>query len=175
MTPKPRIRLQHYPIVGICFRELTSPPGSSPLIPGLCSHHPLAWQPSFHIRAHGSKCSGFPRLISEQPSGCPFLSCSVLLQESFLIFSLGFKFVSFSFSREISLEKRGLVPSMFETFCMSITLLSLKKELLDRTHKICERVPERAYRSTPTLILNAPPTRVLFEASCGWSELAEEC
>ena len=66
-----------------------------------------------------------------------------------LFFSLGFRFVSFSFSRGISLEKRGLVPSMFETFCMSITLLSLKKELLDRTHKICEGVPERVLLKHP--------------------------
>ena len=39
---------------------------------------------------------------------------------------------------------------MSETFCMSSTVLPLKEEWLDRTHKICEGVPERVLSKHPS-------------------------
>ena len=74
-------------------------------------------------------------------------------------------------------------PSRKEVLCPPCLKPSACPSHCSHSRKNCWIEPIRfvrvflrgSYRSTPTLILNAPPTRVLFEASRGWSELADEC
>lgn len=62
---------------------------------------------------------------------------------------------------------------MSETFCVSSTVLLLKEEWLDRTHKICEGVPERVLSKHPDTEFASHKSPLQSIAWLG--ELADEC